>query len=818
MGSVHRRSKIGYPVARVRWPLLIVGVALVGVGCSRHADVGLSLAVGEGVRSLFLGVEVGNEVEVRAIDLTNGQVELPVLDAYIGRYAVTLTAIEHVSDLETLRLTPGIIASVEDGTPLPAATGRIMGTTVRGEDVEPWAELSALGPALADFRFDGPRRSECLDRGGCFDADGEDPKACIVPCPAPTAPPDAPAEPEAPRNVCPTGWTTADLGDGVAVCTPFPSGPDDCPNLLAHFPGEASCRSPGRSCPAGEWPEGLTGDVVYVRPGATGGDGTMGAPYGTLSAATSAASAGSTIALSKGTHAGTIALPDGVALVGACVEQTQIDGSGSTLSTVRVTTGRRVEIRDVFIRARGDGIRVQGAGAYARIDGVAILDGTGSAAINVDTAGEVVGSDIYIGPSETHGIRLDDDAIGTFDRVVIDRVSRLALSAFGRAEGTVRDLSIVDVQPDADDGRFGRAFDVESGGTLELERVYTLRARNISGYVSGVGSRLSIVDGVVSDTLPRASDDASGDAFHIVNGGTFEATRTWIDRSRSDHLWISGGNDLLTTTATLSDVVFTSAMRQDSGGDGYAIRAVKGAQVHLTRGVVDKTYFTAVFLEDPETLFKIRDTRFTNIGSLRDSGSVTTLRAEKGAKIDAAAVAFIDVPGKAIHVEDSGAFARVHDITVQGAGSETCLVCAGLCAHHGGRITGARILVERAHGRGINASDGGSTVDIEHVVVRTSLPAPTCTTSVRSPLLGDGVGEIDGGRVDLRNFVLEMNPSAGVVVENYIGELYEGEGVYASDGVVKDNTIGANLFLAGFPIENVANRVLYEDNATNLNN
>lgn len=804
---------------RVRWPVVILASTMLSA-CGRHADVDLALTVGEGAKSLFLGIEVDETVEVRAIDLSRGEVvEFPVLDAYVGRYAVTLTAIEHVADLETLRLTPGLLEDIEGGTPIPTGAGRIMGTTIRGDAADPWTPRDTLGPALASYRIDGPRRSECLDRGGCFDSNAEDPKVCVVPCPAPSDPPDAPAEVMPPQMTCPASWTASDLGGGTSVCTPFPTGPTDCPNLLmARFPGEAACRAPGVPCPTGDWPEGLGGTVIYVRPGATNGDGTMGTPYGTVAEAQTAATAGTTIALSKGTHAGTIELPDDVAIVGACVEQTQLDGTGSAASTVRVSSGRKGTIRNLFIRARGTGVAVTGAGSSATLEGVVIREGRGNASIDVASGAQVQGHDVFLGESETRGIRVSSGGRLELDRLVVDRASRIGIFV-GSANSlaTLRDVSITNMQPDRTSDEFGRAIDIESGGAIVAERMYVGRARDLAVYVNHAGSSFSVVDGVIEDTLPRVSDDGQGDALHILGGSRLDLSRVWIDGSKSDHIFMVGTNSANTTTASIADAVFTTADQQVGGGDGFGIRVFDAARLTLERAVIEETYSTALYVEDADSLLDLVDVRVKDVGTLRSSGSATALRAEQSGRITATRLAFENLTGKAIHVEGPIASADVSDVSVSHAGFGSCLVCSGLCAHGGGKLVGERVRVEGAFGRGLNASDADSLVDVEHVAVRQSSPAPVCTSGPRQ-LPGDGVGVIDGGRLEISWFLIEQNPGGGVVVENYIGIPAEGEGVYATDGVVRDNAIGANVFIADYPVEAVANRVLYVDNASNLNN
>src|SRR5688572_28924697 len=113
--------------------------------------------------------------------------------------------------------------------------------------------------------------------------------------------PDPPAPPSAGVDLpvltpCPAGWREVPAGDdGVVTCDPWPEGGmPECPPGEAWLPGDTRCTAIGRACPAGDFPDDLPGPVLYVLPGAIGGDGSRAAPFGTIVEALAVAGPGTT--------------------------------------------------------------------------------------------------------------------------------------------------------------------------------------------------------------------------------------------------------------------------------------------------------------------------------------------------------------------------------------------------------------------------------------------------------------------------------------------------------------------------------------------
>ncbi|MEQ8978928.1 MAG: hypothetical protein RL846_13420, partial [Deltaproteobacteria bacterium] len=160
----------------------ILALALAVSAC-RRADVLLFLEADPTMQSAVLVHVVDDEAHVSAHTLVDGALEATLLDPYIGRYDVDVTALFYTRPLASLDLIAGDVQTVPDGRQLPASP-RTMQTRIRGEDVTPWEEISALPDAVAAVRLPAIQ-SACVERGGCY---ASETSGCVVPCPAPAAP------------------------------------------------------------------------------------------------------------------------------------------------------------------------------------------------------------------------------------------------------------------------------------------------------------------------------------------------------------------------------------------------------------------------------------------------------------------------------------------------------------------------------------------------------------------------------------------------------------------------------------------------------
>ncbi len=179
---------------------------------------------------------------------------------------------------------------------------------------------------------------------------------------------------------CPDGWEAVPLLEGTpqaySACRP-PALPESCPAGEMSVVGQVDCQPIGDLCPEGDYPTNLpTGKmVVYAKAGATGGDGSLARPFGTLGEALAAAPEGGVIAVGTGTYVENLKVSKEVSLWGVCVTGVSLVGTGPT-PELWVTKGGSVEVRNLAVGGQGVGLLVQ-AGGLPTAQGVWVHQATG---------------------------------------------------------------------------------------------------------------------------------------------------------------------------------------------------------------------------------------------------------------------------------------------------------------------------------------------------------------------------------------------------------------------------------------------------------
>ena len=108
---------------------------------------------------------------------------------------------------------------------------------------------------------------------------------------------------------------------------------------------------------------------IFVKQGASGGNGSQGAPFGTISHALSVASPGTTVRISVGSYAESVFLPakQNLTFVGAGVDATHLVGSGDTFVA---QLSSNITLRNLHV-ASPDGRGIIAQGASMTLDRVA---------------------------------------------------------------------------------------------------------------------------------------------------------------------------------------------------------------------------------------------------------------------------------------------------------------------------------------------------------------------------------------------------------------------------------------------------------------
>jgi hypothetical protein len=567
---------------------------------------------------------------------------------------------------------------------------------------------------------------------------------------------------------CPPGWR--EVSGEVAVCDPWPeTGRAVCASHEAHFPGSSDCTSVGSACPVDGWPTTAPADAVFVRAGASGGDGTRSAPHGTLGAALAGAPDGTTLAVAPGSYAEAITVPAGVTVVGACAELTQITPGPSASVPAVAMTGPGASLVDVTVAARRTGISTADAVTLER---VLVTDARGTG-IRVE-GGALTGQRVVVrGTREDasgggEALFVAAEATVDLERVVLDDNRGGALRA---TSGTVtlRDAAIADTIADIAGGN-GRAIVVETGARVELTRAALEGHREHAATATGSGAALVLRDVVVRDTLGRDSDGLEGRAVAVWGGAEATLERVLVERAAGGGLYVSE------STVTLDDVVVRDSELRDvdyANGQGILVDGTAGRAV-LRRVRVDRVYFAGVealrgSLLDAEDL-TVRDPLEAPPPSGGAFGVGVWI---EGAEAD---ITRLDVSGAVrtgISLLDSAttlADVRISDTRgsdADGNGGESVSVAQG------STLEADRVLLERGHFAGISVTTDAVAHVRDFAVHDIDQPPGFGISGYAAVVWTGGLLDVDRG-------LFERNRTAGVLIEHE-ASTFDGEDVVIRD-------------------------------------
>ncbi len=568
------------------------------------------------------------------------------------------------------------------------------------------------------------------------------------------APPAAPV-----LTPCPAGFV--EVGDPPR-CDPFGGAPRQrCEAHEAHFPSEAGCTPIGGACPTGAWAEDLPAtDVRFVQAGAAaGGDGSMGAPFATLTEALAGAPSGTVVAVAKGTYDETIYVPNGVTVWGACAAETRLMTDTTSLAGEGIITvgGSGGVVRGLSLSGARDGIVIR-EGADLTLEGVAI-DAPTRAAITVFpdasvTGEDVVVRDVIVGDDGRlgGGLVLAPGASATMTRFAAIGCTSAAVGAY---ESTVvlEDAVLADGRAQPADGNAGFGLDAFAGSDVTIRRSVIEGNTNRAMQVFEPDTIVRFEDSVIRDTAPRERDGREGRGAFVYEGATLELRRVWLAGHREVALLVNDDESRLDA----EDVVI-------EGTEGTEAEGFGGSAVALQVGA---------------------------------SASLRRVHAEGNRGI--AVVAF---GGSALSLED---------VTIRDTESEAAdgRFGVGLHAQSGSAIDGAQVVIDASRQAGISAGADGASITLVDVRV-TGTRERACAGDTCAGLgIGDGVISTDGASIALDGFEIRDSARAGALVA--------ADGTMdLSRGRITANPIGAIVQTAGFDVARISEGVVYQDNGRNL--
>lgn len=606
-----------------------------------------------------------------------------------------------------------------------------------------FAAMVLLGASLTSSGCDDGDPS---DGDGDADSDGDGDADIEVEAPTAPEPPESPEAPRLPEEPaepvltpCPGGWREAPPDDSsdVTTCEPWPvSGPLECGDDEAHFPGEAGCVRIGTECPSGDWADDLPSDaeIVYVKAGApAGGDGTMEFPFESITRAMFSSSPGAIIALSKGTFDEELAIFNNNTLWGACVAQTELTCSlPSDLSAAVTVLGSDVELRNLQVTGSRAGISVVGSSANAHLEdimitecrsfGIGVMDGASARGRSIVVRKTVLDSDGSVG----HGLDVIFGGIVGVERMALEGNQGSGVYASG--EGTsvsLADLVIRDLPHDGIDG-VGHGLVFRNGAQGAINRGVIDRTRGVGIWVLNAGTTLSLEDALVRDT--QRSDALSfSRGMAVQDGAQVNVARSVFERNWNGEIYLDSEG----SSVSLTDVVARDTLSDTPSNEGTGLSVFSGAHAELSRAIFDRNRSCAVYAEQEGSTLAMADVIVGNTQANTDVDGGRGMNLSDGANVDAERIVFGNNISTGIHAEGVGTSLALTDVTIRDTQPDSTVESGrGLNLQDGVEAIVNRGLFERNRDTAIFLSSDGTAATLTDVTVRETA--------------NDGLGE--GGR------------------------------------------------------------------------
>jgi hypothetical protein len=797
----------------------------VNVGC--HSTVAFEPPqVGFIPQSTLLVLE-GEALGDRVWAWSGGSEKMPPVTAQANG---SMALLYYERSLDVLGLPEGAVelAGRDDETrPLPQPRSGFRAVRQQNE-LGPWIEVPALDDLFGRIRLPGTDPGEnCWAKGGCYATKADVlSRVCTPGCgdrknAGLVAPPAAPAPID--FMACSSRWGPVSE-PGLTYCEPPPL--ERCDPGFAMWPSLAECTRIGPACPSlNAWPSGLPTDrpLLFVRPGAPGGDGSANAPYSGLQQTIDAAPPDAVIVLAPGTYVDPTIRTTGVTLWGSCVEETVIRATTPLLFTAGrgglvnlsvfgprgavSTTGGQVILRDLDVFGHGfreaiivnsssvsiERVRVRGpteapeaalsvgGGAQVRASQVSFED-NGQYTLNVQGQGsQLIVEDAWLTAGERIPFSSGAALVQTGAEMKLRSVVISGFRAEGvtiASEGSRLEMLQVDLRNILSPER-AVGVSVNAGAHADLSRVR----------IDGVhGPALQVLGGVVQAERMVISGGRSATEGHIlVDRGALDLGLSLLRDSRKWGLRATRSN------LTLRDVRIEDVHQGPivPGGDAYGgvgLWAQDGtslvAQRLSIKGVASQGLVIQTATAEPTMVVDVQDLRIADVASSGGNSGhglqLTVELNEEKIRFEFRRTQIETIAGAGVYLLGE-VRARMRESRIEGAGYAVRIVdeanleleqthirrarMAGVCARGFCRLKSLRLLVEET----VGAQPGSRESNW------------VCASA--QPGLGDGVRVSRGARVTLDTYEIRRSVGTAVITA-------EPGSLVAHDGLITGNQVG----------------------------
>jgi hypothetical protein len=544
---------------------------------------------------------------------------------------------------------------------------------------------------------------------------------------------------------CPQGWAAEQIGAGTAwgyrICNP--ASPPQCGDGEAAFPGETTCQPLGTDCPSGDFLDetqvralapSFTGKILYAKPGGSG-DGSKGAPFGSVAQALAAAATSDVVALAKARFSETLTLAQTVAVVGACASGTVIEppSPSETDATVGIV-GSGARVANLAITGARPGIKLRGTATGVALRGVEIRKAA-YAGLEIGSKGSTLVESLAVRDTEPRpGAQSDGMGIvmlegtTTVRRAVLERNSRAALFADGPDLSVTLSSAVVrDTRSQKSDKGAGYGVCAFGGARVLVTESILERNRYAGAAALRAGTSLELRDVVVRDTSHWDRDEYFGNGLVAAERAEVTAARVLLDRNQETG---ARGEGQGTVLKLLDSVVRSTRSRPASHAAGMGVLARDRANVSLSRTLLFENLDCGIQARDPGTVVDAQVSRIqATQGGEDDFKSGDGLCAGLGARVTLSGVAFERNRTAGLYADGAGTAIDAADVVVRDTLGQAVPgnpdFGRGVSVEAGARVEMSRALLDRNRDAALYVSGGGTVLQAEDMVVRRTLSRAT---------------------------------------------------------------------------------------------
>jgi len=437
----------------------------------------------------------------------------------------------------------------------------------------------------------------------------------------PAAPPD--------WGDCPDGWEQKEDKDEdgnllARYCEPIlpPVGTECEPGFFAMF-GAKKCQRIGDSCPEGEFadiPNDAGTEIIYVSEGES------------IQEAIDKAKDGAVIAIGKGTFDEFVTITDkSITLWGACVEETTIKSSipgeshfDGIINVVSQNDTKKITVKNLTVTGRRTGIYIGGS-SNAVLENLAVYKTTGYGVfafsekrVNVEISNVSVKETLSREEDKTRGIGIiiRDNVNVNMNRVSVEKNKMVGIVALSFSSSTQvkfegKDIIVSNTMPRESDDNWGRGVLLEDNVEASLDRVLIEKSRQngLSLISSTPGSKVVFEASrlIIRDTLSQKSDKQYGAGIEIQNNVTASISKIIVERNRNYGISAGTFDDSSIIKLDITDGVIRDTMSQENDkNNGSGVLLQNNVESFLARVLISgnrNTGLSAGTLGNSEKVF-----------------------------------------------------------------------------------------------------------------------------------------------------------------------------------------------------------------------